>query len=148
VALAYAALAMAQVPDSATRARAARWFHALTDSVSAVESGSAAFASDLASASPDLVVARSERLRAHCNGAARVVDSLAATIISVEARRELTRLRAALEQCDADFRSAPPLTAARADSLKGWGPHRLARLGAALRRFRVISRPILEGQVR
>src|SRR5581483_10839792 len=138
VAVAYAAIAMAQTPDSAARAHSAALFHALTDSVSAVESSSAAFASDLESASPDLVVARSERLRTRCNGAAQIADSLAHSINGSAARRELARLKAALVRCDADFRAAAPLTIARVDSLKGWGPHRLARLGAALRRFRVI----------
>lgn len=127
-------------PDSVTRARSAA-LAAFDDSLTAVESAAAAFSSDLGVASSDLVVSRSERLRRRCAGAERAAEPLL-TLLSpaTAAHRDLGSLRAALARCDVEFvttQSQP------ADSVKAWAPFRLARLGDAVRRYRLSAAPLM-----
>ena len=127
-----------QAPDSAARARYAAARTALDDSLTAVEAAAAGFQADLAGASSDLVLSRAERLRRRCAGAEGASQPLLALLTTGSApRRDLVSLRAALARCDTEF--ATPRSQA-ADSLKAWAPYRLARLGDAVRRYRLSAR--------
>lgn len=131
---------VAQTPDSATRARYAPVLAALDDSLTALDAATAGFQSDLATASPDLVVSRSERLRRRCVGVERASEPLVALLSAKSApRRELDALRAAVARCKSDFVVRGNQTA---DSLKAWAPYRLGRLGEAVRRYRLSAQAL------
>jgi len=128
-----------QQPDSATRARYTPALHALEDSLGTLGAAVARFQTDLPNASPDLVVARSSRVKQHCTGAlaaAAAVDSAVPARASL--RSALTSLRAELSRCNEEF--ATGKWTERADSLRAWGPHRLARLTEAMQRYRWSAR--------
>jgi hypothetical protein len=96
------------------------------------------FRADLINASPDLVIARATRLRQHCAGSGREAGSLdSLRVIGVRLRRELASLRAELARCEREFTVGPWYQGA--DSVKAWGPYRLARLTSAVRRFRLAA---------
>lgn len=132
-----------QGPDSGTRARSAAAIAAFDDSLTALEAVAAGFQSDLASASAELVASRAERLRRRCVGAEGASDSLLALLAPAAAlRRELVSLRVALARCDAQFVTT---RAQPADSVKAWAPYRLARLGEAVRRYRLSAGVLIHG---
>jgi len=141
VALWTAGLAV-QAPDSATRARSATALHALHDSLSAVDAAAAQFQTDLVNASRDLVISRATRLTGRCAGA-RVAAISLDTLVAPRApfRRDLATLRADLTRCEANF--ATDRWYAHADSVKAWAPYRLAKLGDALRRYRIAARAFM-----
>lgn len=127
-----------QAPDSAARARYAAARTTLDDSLTAMEAVAAGFQADLAAASSDLVLSRAERLRRRCAGADRASEPLLALLTTGSAlRRDLVSLRAALARCGTEFVIA---RSQAADSLKAWAPYRLARLGDAVRRYRLSAR--------
>lgn len=142
----WAALA-AQAPDTGA-ARLAGAMRALNDSLSEVRGAAAAFRADLGQASRELVIARAARVRGRCtgaHGAALQVDRAFAsapyTGASRTARasleRELGELRGALRRCVREHDAGPSYV--RADSIKAWGPFRLARLEAAIRRYELAA---------
>ena len=133
------AVLIAQAPDTAAEARYSAAIRRVTDSLTALEGEAAKFQADLVHASPDLVIARAARLRQRCNGARSEAGRLdAVPALATGVRRELAALRAELTRCERDFATGPQYQ--RADSVKAWAPYRLARLGGAVRRFRLAAR--------
>ena len=131
-----------QAPDSATRARALPALRALDQSLSALDAATSAYLSDLANASSELVLARSDRLRHRCAAA----DSSAATtqpLVTMyrDVRTSLAALRSALAECENQFTTVHGVFGA--DSLRAWAPHRLAHLGDVTRRYRLAAQPLL-----
>ncbi|HUL48467.1 MAG TPA: hypothetical protein VLT79_00490 [Gemmatimonadales bacterium] len=115
---------------------------ALDQSLSALEATASAYLSDLPNASPELVLARSDRIRGRCAAA----DSAAATTQPLVAahkdvRTSLSALRGALSDCQNQFQTGRATFGA--DSLRAWAPHRLARLGDVTRRYRLAAQPLL-----
>lgn len=136
------AVLIAQAPDTTVQARYDAAIRRVNDSLTALEGAAAMFQADLVNASPDLVISRATRLRQHCNGTRREtgrLDSLPA--IGARLRRELAVLRTELARCDREFTTGPWYQGA--DSVKAWAPFRLARLGTAVRRFRLAARAFL-----
>jgi hypothetical protein len=122
VALLWAGLA-AQSPDSV-----------LLATFTTLRSASAQFRQDLAQASPQLVIARANQVRAACSGSRLAADSLALLWARhAAAQSELAALQRALGACQRDWDTKSPR--ASADSLRAWGPFRLTELDRALRRF-------------
>ena len=147
----WAALAV-QVPDSAARARYAAALRNLSDSLSAVEAAAALVQADLVNASRDLVISRSARLTARCAGARAAARSLDSLLVAVPLRpppppphpplgRELAMLRMELTRCEAAFTTGRGYE--RADSVRAWAPHRIARLDDAVRRYRLSARTLM-----
>ena len=135
--------ALAQAPDSVAQARMGDAISQLRDSLSALQGASAAFSRDLPTSSRHIVLTRAADVRARCVGsatAAAQVDSVYARHASVLSRdpamppyrRELRSLQAELARCQDEWQT--PYVAETADSLRAWGPHRLGRLDAAVRR--------------
>lgn len=136
------AVLVAQAPDTAAQARYGAAIRRVNDSLTALQGAAAMFQADLVNASPDLVISRATRLRQHCSGTWREagrLDSLPA--IGARLHREVAALRAELARCDREFATGPWYQ--RADSVKAWAPFRLARLGDAVRRFRLAARAFL-----
>ena len=134
----WAALA-AQAPDTAKLARYGTALRRVHDSLTVVQGAAAMFQADLVNASQDLVISRATRLRQHCAGAWREagrLDSLPA--LGARMHREVAALRVELARCEREFTTGPWYE--RADSVKAWAPFRLARLGDAIRRFRLAVR--------
>ena len=130
---------LAQVPDTAVQARYSVAMRRVNDSLTALDGAAAMFQADLVHASPDLVISRATRLRQHCVGTRREtgrLDSLPALVALL--RPALTNLRTELARCDREFASGPWYQGV--DSVKAWAPHRLTRLGDAVRRFRMAAR--------
>ena len=71
VLLALALVVQAPPPDTVRQARYERTLSSVSDSLDAVRGAIAAFPIDLARVSPDLVLARTTRVRQSCHGAAR-----------------------------------------------------------------------------
>jgi len=145
----WAALAV-QVPDSAARARYAAALRNLSDSLSAVEAAAALVQADLVNASRDLVISRSARLTARCAGARAAARSLDSLLVAVPLTpppphpplgRELAMLRMELTRCEAAFTTGRGYE--RADSVRAWAPHRIARLDDAIRRYRLTARTLM-----
>jgi hypothetical protein len=133
------AVLIAQAHDTAAAARYSAAMGRVSDSLTALEGAAAMFQADLVNASPDLVISRATRLRQRCTGTRREaarLDSLPA--VGARLRRELAGLRAELARCDREFATGPWYQGA--DSVKAWAPYRLARLGDAIRRFRLAAR--------
>ena len=130
-----------QRPDSTARARSDAALREVNDSLSAVEAAAGQFQMDLTNASPDLVVSRAERLSARCAGA-RVVAARLDTLLApgTPLRRDLATLRAELTRCEASFTTS---RAHPADSIKAWGPYRLATLGDTVRRYRIAAQSLM-----
>lgn len=137
-----------QTPDTAAGPPLAGAMRVLNDSLSEVRGAAAAFRVDLAQASRELVLARAGRLRGRCagaHGAALQVDHALASApytgatrtARVSLERALAELRAALRRCVRDHDAGPSYV--RADSIKAWGPYRLARLEAAIRRYELAA---------
>ena len=133
-----------QAPDSVARTRMREAVTALGDSLSVLAGAGATFARDLSQSSRQAVLARAADVRTRCEGtraAAREVDRVYAAHATVvagdrgmpEYRRELGRLDAELARCEREWQT--PYSAAVADSLRAWGPHRLSRIDAAARRY-------------
>lgn len=136
------AVLIAQTPDSAGQARYGAAIRRVNDSLTALEGSAAKFQADLVNASPDLVISRATRLRQHCTGTRREtehLDSLPA--VGAGLHRDLVALRAELTRCDREFASGPWYQGV--DSVKAWAPYRLARLGNAVRRFRIAARAFM-----
>lgn len=120
--LLWAALA-AQAPDST-----------LIATFSALRGASARFRQDLMRASPQLVIARADQVRAACAGSRGAADSLVLQLPgNAAARAELAALQRALSACQREWDTTGPR--ANADSLRAWGPYRLSELDRALRRY-------------
>jgi hypothetical protein len=140
-----AAPAVRQAPDSALLRRFADAVNAASDTLEAVRGLAQAFRNDLPTASPTLILARATSVHDACASGAsavrRLQGILAARTVSAAAARSQARFRgtaeetvAALDRC---VRSWLPLprTDDRADSLRAWGPFRIAQLDQALRRY-------------
>ena len=136
------AVLIAQAPDKASQARYGAAIRRVADSLTALEGAAAMFQADLVNASPDLVISRATRLKQRCSNTRREaggLDSLPA--IPERLRRELATLRAELARCEREFATGPWYQGA--DSVKAWAPYRLARLGDAVRRFRLAARAFM-----
>jgi hypothetical protein len=134
----------AQSPDSAAQAAVMDRVMVLADSLAALRGAGAQFNRDLGGASPLLVLTRARAVRVRCAGAAAAaarLDSVYARHAPAIARdrgvagwrRELAKLQAELARCQREW--TPAHGRASADSLRAWGPHRLARLEEATRRY-------------
>jgi hypothetical protein len=134
---------VAQAPDTALDRQLGVPLARLRDSLFAVQGSGAAFRRDLAAASPDLVIARAQRVQESCTGALPAVAAaqraLAATTLpprtaprSADLQRLLPQLQADLARCQREF--APGVWYTRVDSLRAWGPSRTVKLDASLRR--------------
>lgn len=130
---------IAQAPDTTAQNRYGAAIRRVSDSLTVLEGATAMFQADLIHASSDLVISRALRLRQHCTGSRNEtwrLDSL--PTLGTRLRRELATLRAELARCEREF--AIGLSYQGADSVKAWAPYRLARMGAAVRRFRLAAR--------
>ena len=135
--------ASSQASGSTAQALAAE-LAILSDSLGGLRGTIAIANRDLAQASPELLLARARELRARCagaDGAAGRLDSLARRHAApapsrplAEFRRELHNLRAELARCREEWGAREQL-----DSLRAWGPHRLARLDDAVRRYEITA---------
>ncbi len=134
----------AQSPDSVIRAGMMDAVTAMADSLAALRGAGAQFNRDLANASSLLVLTRARSVRARCAAATAAgahLDSLYARHAAVIVRdagvagwrQELTRLQTELARCTREWTAA---VGHSADSLRVWGPYRLARLEEAARRYR------------
>ena len=153
--LALALVAQAPPPDTVRQARYERTLNGVSDSLDVVRGAIAAFPIDLASVSPDLVLARASRVRQSCHGAAlgleQVSTLLAAGVYLPHAKVEQGRLqsgtadlRHTLARCEREWAAPDPPTRASADSLRAWGPYRGARLNAALRSYLGLLRAFMK----
>lgn len=127
ITLLWAALACtfsaAQSPDSS-----------LAATFSVLRGASARFRQDIAGASPQLVIARANQIRAACAGSRAAADSLALQLPrNAAAPTELAALQRALGTCQREWDTNGPR--ANADSLRAWGPYRLSELDRAVRRY-------------
>lgn len=112
-----------QLPDST-----------LVASFSAVRSAAARFRQDLPKASPQLVLARAQHVRAACIGTRTAADSLAPRLTrDPAAQAVLAALQRALQTCEREWETHGPHV--NADSLRAWGPYRLSELDQALGRY-------------
>ncbi|PYO85841.1 MAG: hypothetical protein DMD68_02475 [Gemmatimonadetes bacterium] len=149
-----AAAPPAQLPDTARTARVERVINAASDSISRLGGAASVFPLDLQAVSQALVLERAARVQVGCTGAAAGLESLlrvlGAETVTPRAAAEQARLRAAardlrrtLVQCGREWNPRPP-TAARADSLRDWGPYRIQQLDVALRRYDAARRAFQE----
>ena len=130
-----------QAPDTTLTRELGAPLAALRDSLFAVQGSGAAFRRDLEAASPDLVIARAQRVQESC---ARAIATLRAAQtalttttlpprsrpLATDLQRLLPPTQAELARCQRDF--APGAWYARADSLRAWGPSRLIQLDASV----------------
>ena len=155
VLLALALVAQAPSPDTVRQARFERTLSSVSDSLDVVRGAIAAFPIDLARVSPDLVLARTTRVRQSCHGAALALEQvstlLAAGVYVPHAKVEqgklqsgTTDLRRTLARCERDWATPDPPTRAGADSLRAWGPYRGARLDEALRSYLSLLRAFMK----
>ncbi|HTR20820.1 MAG TPA: hypothetical protein VMH88_08195 [Gemmatimonadales bacterium] len=124
-------------PDSVTRVRWERMLHTTNDSLDRLGSAIATFRADLKTASPPLVIQRASQVHQACTAANRVLTDLhallgspySAKIAQQQAafRSNTSRMLVVLDHCQRDW-SPEPGSAARADTLKAWGPYRTANL--------------------
>jgi hypothetical protein len=121
--VALALLLVVQGPDSS-----------LLATFSTVRSAAARFRQDLPQASPQLVLARAQQVRAACLGTRAAADSLAPRLMrDAAAQAELAALQRALSACQREWETHGPHV--HADTLRAWGPYRLAELDRALLRY-------------
>jgi hypothetical protein len=137
-----------QAPDSVARSRMSDAVTALDDSLSRLSGAGAAFTRDLDRSSRQFVLSRAADVRTRCAAARaaaaevhRVYATHAAVVASdrgmPEYRAELSRLETELGRCEHEWQT--PYAPAAADSLRAWGPHRLARIDATVRRYRAAA---------
>ena len=136
----------AQAPDSVRQVRLERVLKQASDSLDGVRGATAAFRTDLLSASSELVLVRAARVHSGCRGAdaalVQVNTLLAGSVYSRSAASEQARLqnatvelRRVLERCQREWTVSQFTPAATVDSLRAWGPYRTAQLDSALRRY-------------
>ncbi len=112
---------------------------ALVASFSTVRGAAARFRQDLSQASPQLVLARAQQVRAACVGTRTAADSLAPRLTrNSPAQTELAALQRALSTCQREWETKGPRV--NADSLRAWGPYRLSELDRALSRYQRASK--------
>lgn len=139
------ASAARQAPDSALLRRLGDAINATSDTLNALRGLTQAFRTDLPTASSTLVLARATAVHDACASGAsavrRLQGILAARTVSTSAARSQASLRntaeetvSALDRC---VRTWLPLPRddQRADSLRAWGPYRIAQLEQSLRRY-------------
>ncbi len=153
-----ALLALALVAQAPDTVRQARYEHALggvSDSLDVMRGAIAAFPIDLASASPDLVLARATRVRQSCHSAAAALDEVStvlaggvyvphAKVEQLRLQNGTTDLRRTLTRCEREWAAPAPPTRASADSLRAWGPYRGAHLDQALRTYLGLLRAFMK----
>ena len=133
-----------QTPDSVTRVRWEGSLRASNDSLDRVRGAIATFRADLDQTSHALVLQRASGVRTGCTGARHALvdlQSLLGSAYSSKSTHEQSQLRTStgrllsvMNRCEQEW-SPTPATAARADSLKAWGPYRAAQLGTELQQF-------------
>ena len=135
-----------QTPDTTDRARLVDARAALDDSLTGVRRAAVRFASDLSTASAELVLARAREVQGRCGAAVPAADSLARVLGArtyaaaaadeqQAARGEVVSLRRALARCATQFDPGARPDVPRADSLRAWGPYRLGQLEQSTRRY-------------
>ncbi|HWZ27661.1 MAG TPA: hypothetical protein VNX15_03815 [Gemmatimonadales bacterium] len=140
-----AALPVRQAPDSALLRRFREAVNAASDTLDALRGLTQAFRTDLPTASPTLVLARATSVHDACASGAsavrRLQGILAARTVSDAAARSQAAFRttaeetvAALDRCVRTWLPLPR-TDERSDSLRAWGPYRIAQLDQSLRRY-------------
>jgi hypothetical protein len=142
-----AAPAVRQAPDSALLVRFGDAVNSTSDTLESLRGLAQAFRNDLQTASPTLILARATSVHDACASGAsavrRLQGILAARTVSEAAARSQAKFRNTAEETvavlDRCVRSWMPLprTDERADSLRVWGPFRVAQLDQALRRYDV-----------
>jgi hypothetical protein len=154
-ALLLAIAVLAQSPDSARQARYEGVLNQATDSLDRVRGASAAFRTDLGSASRSLVLERASKVQASCRAAGSALRTVAALLDEgvyapraarqqADLRRGTTELRRTLERCQRDWAATERASPAQADSLRAWGPHRTAQLDLVLRRYLGLVREFMK----
>jgi hypothetical protein len=132
-----------QIPDTTLTRELGAPLQALRDSLFAVQGAGAAFRRDLAAASPDLVIARAQRVQQSCARAIAALRAAQAALTTTtlpprrrppanDLQRMLPQTETELARCQREF--APGAWYARVDSLRAWGPSRLVQLDASLLR--------------
>jgi hypothetical protein len=133
-----------QSPDSAARAEVNGAVITMGDALAGLRGASAMFRRDLEHASPQLLVSRAGVVREQCDAVsaagARFDSAYArnARVVSrdrgmADVRRELRALQQELARCDREWRVG--YQPAQIDSVRAWGPYRLARIETAVRRY-------------
>lgn len=144
-ALAIPAALPAQDVDSAVIVRFREAVTVTSDTLDMLSGVAQAFRNDLATASPTLILARATAVQNACTSGAsalrRLQGMLAARTVKPSAARTQAQLRATaeetagtLERCARTWQPLPR-TDDRADTLRAWGPSRVADLEKALRRY-------------
>ena len=144
---AHGGLAPRQNPDSALLYRFRDAVDVTSDTLETLRGLALAFRKDLKLSSPTIVLARATSVQNAClSGASalrRLQGILAARTVSRAAARSQAEFRAAAEETvaalDRCARSWDPLprTDARADTLRAWGPYRVAQLDQLINRYEV-----------
>jgi hypothetical protein len=139
------ALTVQAVPDSDARANAARQLRAVTDSITALRGAAARYRRDSDKASDHLMLTRANDVRAQCGGVLVAADSLAVLLnahryapsrddrLQRALQVDLATLRQSLRTCQREWDAGE--RRARADSIRAWGPFRLAALESVLRTY-------------
>jgi hypothetical protein len=137
--------AVRQEPDSALLQRLRETVNAASDTLDALRGLTQAFRTDLPTASSTLVLARATSVHDACASGAsavrRLQGILAARTVSPAAARSQAKFRTTAEETvtalDRCVRTWLPLPRddQRADSLRAWGPYRIAQLDQSLRRY-------------
>jgi len=105
----------------------------LRDTLDAVSAATWELNRDLGTAGNETVLARAQRLRERCQGAAVALPA-AARAFPASLERPIRRLRDVLEvQCVRGLISDG--SGSRPDSLRAWGPYRTRRIDDAIRRY-------------
>lgn len=141
--------------DTVRQARYERALSGVSDSLDVLRGALAAFRVDLESASPDLVLTRSSRVRESCHGAGialqHVSAMLAAGVYAEHAKTQQQRLesgtsdlRRTLERCEREWATPGRAIRTTADTLRAWGPYRGAQLDSALRSYLVVLRGFMK----
>lgn len=135
---------VSQAPDSIVRAQLAGAVAAMADSLAGLRGASAQFNRDLDRASPELIVSRAGAVRQRCVAVraaathfdsvyARGAEAVAHDRGMADVRRELRNLEKEVDRCDREWRVS--YRSEEIDSTRAWGPYRLARLEASVRRY-------------
>ncbi len=137
--------AVGQAPDSALLRHVREAVNAASDTLEALRGMTQAFRTDLPTASPTLVLARATSVHDACASGAsavrRLQGILAARTVSNAAARSQAKFRITAEETvtalDRCVRAWLPLPRddQRADSLRAWGPYRIAELDHSLRQY-------------
>lgn len=135
----------AQEADSAVIARFREAVTTTSDTLELLRGVAQAFRNDLATASPNLVLTRANQVQNACTNGASALRRLEGILAARTVKESVARIQAqfrgiaeetagALDRCARAWQPLPR-TDDRADTLRAWGPSRVADLERTLRRY-------------